>query len=412
MKINQIGQLTIKKIFTIITFSYLNIWATFAQNPTTTHHITLKAVDSVKTTNNTVTTFAYQTKGLNLVFSGGDGGYVDVFSMNTMGQLTPLDSYELYNKKGPARGIVADNIGGKDFLFVGNKGGNAVEVFEISDEGKLKRVFLLHDTEETYLGVVITLQVVHMKKASYLFIGGLEETPGLSCFKIANNGTLTHVQSQKDDDLIHTDGIIGMYVHKINGKTFLSTGGFMDNGVSSFRIDNNGHFKNVSNVDDNKTDRFLTGTYPVNGVTFDKTHYVIVGHRHPKYYKRVDFIKKKDFVYHGDGITVFKLTNKGELVLHSVLINNDSTKLAGQTRIEILKSNANEAIVAIGTRDDNSIQLCQIGEEGILQPLGFIDTGYPIYYGLSSIKIDNKLFFFAGSVSNDVKKLFSYSVEY
>ena len=35
-----------------------NIWATFAQNPTTTHHITLKAVDSVKTTNNTVTTFA------------------------------------------------------------------------------------------------------------------------------------------------------------------------------------------------------------------------------------------------------------------------------------------------------------------------------------------------------------------
>ena len=88
----------------------------------------------------------------------------------------------------------------------------------------------------------------------------------------------------------------------------------MDNGVSSFRIDNNGHFKNVSNVDDNKTDRFLTGTYPVNGVTFDKTHYVIVGHRHPKYYKRVDFIKKKDFVYHGDGITVFKLTNSYNFV--------------------------------------------------------------------------------------------------
>lgn len=401
----------IRNTLALIVAFYFSFSPSFSETFYTKHSSLIK-VDSAQTTNNIVTVFAYKTKTLNLVFSGGDGGIMDVYKMNTEGKLTPLASYELYNKKGPARGIVADNVGGKDFLFVGNKGGNAVEVFEIYEDGSLKRVFLLKDTEDTFLGIVITLQVVHMKKAAYLFVGGLEESPGLSCFKIANDGSLAHVQSVKDNELIHTDGIIGMFVHKIKGKTFLSTGGFMDNGVSSFRVYDNGCFKNVSNADDNKTDRFLTGTYPINGVTLGENHYVIVGHRHPKYYKRLNFIKKKDFVYHGDGVTVFKMNDKGELTFHSVLINNDSTKLAGQTRIEVLKINESEAIVTIATRDDNSIQVCVLGQDGNLTPTVPFMTGYPVYYGMTSMKIGQNLIFLAGSVDYKLKKLYSYKIQF
>ncbi len=358
---------------------------------------------------NTVTVTSYKKGGSDYVYVGGFGN-IDVYSLDKKGILTPISNHELYKQKGPARGMVADNINGTDFLFVANKYGNVIETFKILDNGSIERVALVEDTEDSHLAVAITLQVVHMKNASYLFIGGLEETPGLSCFKIHDDGKLTHVQSMKDDDKLHTDGIIGMYVHKIKGKTFLYTSGFQDSGVSSFRIYDNGTFKNVNNISDNTKDRFLTGAYPVNGVTIGDNNYVIVGHRHHKYYKRGGFIKKTDFVYHGDAVSVFKVNNKGALVPHSVLKDDKTTKLQGQTRIEVVSVNDNEAIIAVGTRDDESIQLCKLSKEGILTPINYLETGFSIYYGLRSHEIDGENFLIAGSFRFDFGKVATYKV--
>ncbi|OWW25600.1 stress protein [Zobellia sp. OII3] len=359
--------------------------------------------------NNTVSVTSYEKGGANYVFAGGVGN-IDVYSLSKEGILTPISNHELYRKEGPARGMVADNINGTDFLFVANKHGNVIETFEILNNGSLKRVALVEDTEETYLGTAITLEVIHMNKSSYLFIGGLEETPGLSSFKIQNDGKLTHVQSMNDDDTIHTDGVIGMFTHKIKGKTFLYTSGFQDNGVSSFRVYEDGRFKNINNISDNTTDRFLTGAYPVTGVTLGNNNYVIVGHRHHKYYKRGGFIKRPDFVYHGDGVSVFKVNKKGGLEPHFVLKDDDTTKLQGQTRIEVVSIDNNEAILAVGTRDDASIQLCKLNEEGILSPINYLETGFSIYYGLRSHTIEGSHFLIAGSFRFDLKKIATYKV--
>ncbi|WP_298531007.1 Dabb family protein [uncultured Algibacter sp.] len=358
---------------------------------------------------NTVSVTSYEKDGSHYVYAGGIGN-VDVYSLNKDGILTPISNHELHMKKGPARGMVADNINGTDFLFIGNKHGNVVETFKILDNGSLERVALVEDTDETHIGVAITLQVVHMKKSSYLFVGGLEKTPGLTCFKIQDDGKLDHVMSIKDDDNIHTDGIIGMFVHKINGKTFLYTSGFQDNGVSSFRVYENGNFKNVNNISDNTTDRYLTGAYPVTGATLDGNHYVVVGHRHHKYYKRGGFIKRPDFVYHGDGVSVFKVNKKGALIPHFVLKDDENTKLQGQTRIEIVSTDNNEAVLAVGTRDDASIQLLKLDKEGILSPINYLETGFSIYYGLRSHKIGDDNFLIAGSFRMDLHKIASYKV--
>ncbi|MDO7135867.1 Dabb family protein [Algibacter lectus] len=358
---------------------------------------------------NTVSVTSYEKNGSHFVYAGGVGN-VDVYSLDKDGILTPISNHELHMKKGPARGMVADNINGTDFLFVANKHGNVIETFKILNNGSLERVALVEDTNETYLGTAITLQVVHMKKASYLFIGGLEETPGLSSFKIHDDGKLTHVQSMKDDETIHTDGIIGIYVHNIKGKTFLYTGGFQDNGVSSFRVYDNGTFKNINNISDNTTDRYLTGAYPVTGVTLGENKYVIVGHRHHKYYKRGGFIKRPNFVYHGDGVSVFKVNKKGALVPHFVLKDDETTKLQGQTRIEVVSTDNNEAVLAVGTRDDASIQLLKLNKKGVLTPINYLETGFSIYYGLRSHKIGNENFLIAGSFRFDLGKIASYKI--
>ena len=359
---------------------------------------------------NTVSVTSYEKAGSHYVYVGGLGD-IDVYSLDKEGILTPISSHQLYMEKGPSRGMVADNINGTDFLFVANKFGNVVETFKIHDNGSLERVALVEDTEDTHLAVGITLQVVHMKNASYLFVGGLElETPGLSSFKINNDGSLTHVMSMKDDDMLHTDGIIGMYTVKIKGKTYLYTSGFQDNGVSSFRIYDNGKFKNVNNIDDNETDRYLTGAYPVTGVTLGHNNYVVVGHRHHKYYENNGFIKKTDFVYHGDAVSVFKLNNNGALVPHSILKDDENTKLRGQTRIELVSSNGKEAVFAVGTRDDASIQLCKLDEAGNLTPINYLETGFSIYYGLRSHKIGDDHFLIAGSNRMDHGKVASYKI--
>ena len=358
---------------------------------------------------NTVSVTTYEKNGAHYVYAGGVGN-VDVYSLDKDGILTPISNHELHLKTGPARGMVADNINGTDFLFVANKHGNVIETFKILDNGSLERVSLMEDTDKMHLGTAITLQVIHMKKASYLFVGGLEENPGLSSLKIENDGKLTHVQSMKDDEKIHTDGIIGMFTHVVKGKTFLYTGGFQDNGVSSFRVYENGKFKNVNNIDDNDTDRYLTGAYPVTGVTLGENKYVIVGHRHHKYYKRGNFIKKKDFIYHGDGVSVFKVNKKGALVPHFILKDDETTKLQGQTRIEVVSTNNKEAILAVGTRDDASIQLLKLTEEGILSPINYLETGFSIYYGLKSHQIGTDNFLIAGSFRFDLQKIVSYKI--
>ena len=359
--------------------------------------------------NNTVTVTSYKKDGNHYVYAGGFGG-IDIFSLNKEGKLTPIGTQALYKKEGPARGMVADNINGTDFLFVANKHGNAIETFKILDDGSLKQVSLTMDTDETHLGIAITLQVIHMKQASYLFIGGLEETPGLSSFKIEDDGKLSHVQSMKDDEKIYTDGIIGMFVHIINQKTFLYTGGFQDNGVSSFRVYENGSFKNINNIGDNTTDRYLTGAYPVTGVQLGENYYVVVGHRHHKYYERNGFIKRSNFVYHGDGVSVFKINRKGALEPHFVLKDDENTKLQGQTRIEIISVENNEAVFAVGTRDDASIQLIKLDENGTLTPLNYLETGFSIYYGLRSHQIDDVRLLIAGSNRFDLKKVATYKV--
>lgn len=393
---------SLKAFLLVLVFNFLGLNDSFSQtNKKENFYSTLELKDAAITEFNTVTSIVYKKNKRHFVYTGGDGGLISGFEMDSKGKLTSIGSFQLNNIKDHARGFAAANIEGTDYLFVGNKAASAIEVYKINNDGSLKRVFYIEDTEETHLGTVITLEVVHMKKASYLFAGGLErKSPGLSSFKIKNNGELEHVKSLKDDDEMHTDGIIGMHSVKINSKTFLFTGGFQDNGISSFRVLENGTFKNINNVHDNTKDRYLTGAYPVDGVSLGGNHYVIVGHRHHKYYTYArGFIKKKDFIYHGDGVSVFKVTEKGELVPHYTLVDNEETKISGQTRIELFKVNKEEAVIAIATRDDKSIQLCKLDKNGILHPTGHLQTGYPVYYGMSSQMINDNLFLAVGSVN-------------
>lgn len=368
-------------------------WTAASASPS----IQAEQVDSKPTSGTMVTVIVHEKNGQHYAYSGGEGPELDSFKVAKDGTLTPLKSYTLWNDKGPARGLVTSTIAGTDYLFVGNKFGNAIEVHRIHEDGTLSLVHIEKDTEEIHLAVVITLQVIHMKDQAYLFAGGLEkETPGLSSFRINNDGTLTHIQSMPDSPEIYTDGIIGMGIHKIDGKTYLYTGGFQDSGVSAFRVFDDGHFLNTSNIGDDLT-RYLNGTYPLTTVQLGDNHYVVAGHRHHSYYTRSGFIKHKNFIHHGDGVSVFKIDNNGKLKPHSVLTYNPDVRIKGQTRIEIQKIDETQAIVAIATLDEQTIQICTLNADGVLTPSTTYESQFPVYNGMTSAQIDGDIYLFAGS---------------
>lgn len=369
----------------------------------------LVPVDQLETTQNTVTCTAYHSGKQHYIYSAGDGNKIEVFKVNEEGKMQLLTDYVVTGGKNTVRGIITDQIKGNDFLFAGLKGGNAVEVFKINPDGTLNSVFVLPDTDTTYLGIVITLQVIHMESASYLFVGGLEKTPGLSSFKISSTGQLKHVQSMADTDEVFTDGIIGMSIHQFNGKTFLFTGGFQDNGLSSFRVYEDGRFENISNIGDDYH-LYLNGTYPIISATKSGWNYVVVGHRHHSYYEPTPWVKDRHtYFYHGDAVSVFRVDEEGQLMPRSVFQGNSETLIKGQTRLHKLPLDKDYDLVAVATRDDQSIQLCLLNQNGRLLDAGKIKTGFPIYLGLCGQKIGEQFFLFAGSVGE--KKFVSYRLD-
>ena len=369
----------------------------------------LVPVDTVQTSYNSVTSTIHQSGTDYYIYSAGDGNKIDAFKVNDNDSMSLLASYTVSTGKNAVRGLITDTINNQNFLFAGLKGGNAVEVFKISSDGKLKSVYLLPDTDTTYLGTVITLQVVHMQNASYLLAGGLEKTPGLSSFKIKPDGSLQHVQSVKDTEELFTDGIIAMSIHRINSKTYVFTGGFQDNGISGWCLHEDGTLENISNIGDNEN-RFLNGTYPIISVTKSGWNYVIAGHRHHIYYKPTPWVKDRyTYNYHGDAVSVFRVDDEGNIHPRSVFKDNTETLIRGQTRLQKLPLNDKYDLIAVSTRDDRSIQLFVINENGLLQDAGKIKTGFPIYLSMTGKKIGDRLFLFAGSVEG--KEFTSYRLD-
>ena len=143
----------------------------------------LVPLSRINTSYNTVTCTVLELEAGHYVYTAGDGNKIDVFKVHDDGKMEFITRSVVSGGHKSVRGLVTDKINGKDFLFAGLKGGSAVEVFEINPDGTLNSVFVMPDTDSTYLGVVITLQVIHMESASYLFVGGIGKNTGIEFFQ-------------------------------------------------------------------------------------------------------------------------------------------------------------------------------------------------------------------------------------
>ena len=237
-------------LFGIILFLLLNACRTndFTQNDNSKSSLKVELIhlDSIKTLSPTVTAQVVKIQDKFFVYTAGEGTVLESNAVNSKGDLEARYQTKITDKFGGIRGLASTQIGNKDILIVGNKAENAVEIHQINENGELDKIAVTTDTDSTYLNQNITIELVKTNGKQFIFVGGLDT--GLSCFQLFENGNLKHIQSIADDSTMFLDGIIGMTTLVIDGKTFLFTGGFIDDGISSFQIFDDGTFKNIDNV--------------------------------------------------------------------------------------------------------------------------------------------------------------------
>ncbi len=361
--------------------------------------VRLTLVDSVANSSRVVSVSALAIQNKNFVYTVGENKTMEIYAVNGKGKLTFLNQKQITNRNGGLRALTHIKVDNKNFLVLGNKADNALEAYDIDNDGGVKKTGSVFDTDTTFIDEVVTIHKVKIKDKVFLYAGGLDK--GMSVFKFTDKGKLQHIQSIKDNDRLSLHGIIGMSSFSDQQKPILVTGAFFDGSISTFHIAKEGYLKTISTVEDNDS-LFLNGAFPVTSITLGDSNFLLVGHRHNIHYNS----EKDKALYHGDGINVFKVNTKGIPKIHSLLKDNEDYSLKGSTRIETIKLNNEKALVFIGTRDDKGIQVCSLGRDGVLRPVSKIDLGFSVYNGMSVQKINDVWYLYVGAYDRNMLKVY------
>ncbi len=366
-------------------------------------NLSVKIIDSINTISPIVTCQVVNNKGKYFAYVAGEGNELESFAVDENGKFKPMKNYTLTSQFGGLRGIMETSISGSKILLIGNKAHNSVEQYAVNDSGHLQLLSDFTDTDSTFIKGNITTEIIETGEKKYVFVGGLDT--GLSCFEITADNQFRHIQSIEDDSTTFLNGIIGMTHMNIDGRVFLFAGSFMDDGVSSFEIFEDGHFKNLQNIRDDEN-LFLTGAFPLNSIQLGNRNFLLVGHRHKYHYP---VYKDEDIVYHGDGINLFEIDGQGKMNLKTTVKDSEELNLKGSTRIELLKINEETALVFVATRDDNGVQVLSLNAEGEIIPIYQFDCNFSIYNGMTIEKINDKWYLFVGGYDKHI--LMSYLIK-
>ncbi len=396
--------MTIKKYINIIILLICSLTFSCSHNlKTEKSKVNLIQVDLQDKSSYNVSVQVGNINGKYFVYLAGEKKTIDIYSLDKKGKLKPIKQFEVTKNNGGIRALTHVKVKDTNLLIAGNKADNALDIYKVKDNGTLMKIDSIIDSDSTFIDEIVTINIVNIKNRKFLYAGGLDK--GISCFEVLESGEIKHIQSLEDNDSLFLHGIIGMSSIKIKEQYFLVTGAFFDNGISCFKISENGKLEHTSNIKDNQS-LFLNGTFSVNTVQLKDQNFILVGHRHNLHYSSIP----DSIDYHGDGINIFEIDEQGQIELLSILEDDKQLKLKGSTRIEIIKKNEEEALVFIATRDDKGIQICSLKQNSILVPIKEVNLDYSVYNGMTVKNIGKNWYLFSGAY--DMNRLESYLINF
>ncbi len=151
---------------------------------------------------------------------------------------------------GEAYGVCTLAFGARTFVYATGVTGDGVSVFELDRFGSLTGIQTIVDDRVLELNGAANFASATVGGATYLYVNA-DIGDGISAFRVSANGTLTNIQNIANDAELELRGTEGkMAVATVGGGTYLVATGDDDNGVSVFRVNDDGTLTNTFNVTD------------------------------------------------------------------------------------------------------------------------------------------------------------------
>lgn len=162
---------------------------------------------------------------------------ISVFELAAGGGLTPVQDVPDAGglQLGGVRELAAAEVGGTHYLFAVGEADNGVSVFSIAANGQLNGVFNLSDTPELALNTPYGVVTTVVDGTTFLMVAGRDDD-GVSIFKVENNGSLTPAATIFDDLTANLDGPRSIDTVEIDGTTFMVVTGRDDHGVTTYSL--------------------------------------------------------------------------------------------------------------------------------------------------------------------------------
>ncbi len=273
--------------------------------------------------------------GTTYLFVAAALGYaVMVFSIDTDGTLKYADHVidNITLEIGGASSVSTAVVSGTTYLFASGLFDDGVSVFRVADDGTLTNVDNVSDNDILNLDHHVSLSTAAVSGMTYLFAAGNSDD-GISVFRVADDGTLTNVDNVSDNETLHLERVAALSTAVVSGTTYLFAPGHLDHGVSVFRVADDGTLTNVDNVSDNETlalrYAYYTHTTVISGIT-----YLFVSG------------------FSDDGFSVFQVADDGTLTNVDNVFDNDDLALNGAESLFTAVVDGKTLLFAAGIYDD------------------------------------------------------------
>ena len=136
-----------------------------------------------------------------------------------------------------AQDFATAEVGDTNYLFVSGLGADGVSVFSVDADGKLENVHNLDDDYFLQLDGATSVAVGKIQEITFFFVAGIQDN-GVSIFRVENNGTLINVLNITTDIISQLEQIIIIDTVQVGENFFFFTGSII-NGITVFEVDEN-----------------------------------------------------------------------------------------------------------------------------------------------------------------------------
>ena len=289
-----------------------------------------------------------------------------------------------------ASGVTTAEVGETTYLFVTGSYDSGFSMFRIADDGTLSNATNVSDDGDDgdlQLDGADGVTTAKVGETNYLFVAGADDN-GLSIFRIADDGTVMNTTNLIYDGALELLGAHRVATAEVADKTYLFVAGFFADSFRVFRIANNGTLMNTVDVK-NSSDSKIAGTDGFTTTKIGGTTYLFVTERH------------------NNRLSVFRIARDGKLDNVANVSDDDDLEIDGAKGVTTAEVDGKHYLFVTGA-GDHGFSMFRIADDGKLDNVTNVSDDGPggdlnlvVASGVTAAEVDgNHYLFVTGEEDN------------